>query len=121
MLREDSERVVPTEIFPASGANLAGLFDQKTPVVLDNDVNWMAVAEAENSDGSLMMLYIGAGLGAGLVIDGKLHRGRHGTAGELENQPPVKRTYAKYWVKLACSRPACSGRSWQISARGNLS
>ncbi|MGP9529224.1 ROK family transcriptional regulator [Glutamicibacter sp. AOP5-A2-18] len=86
VLREDSERVVPTEIFPASGANLAGLFDQKTPVVLDNDVNWMAVAEAENSDGSLMMLYIGAGLGAGLVIDGKLHRGRHGTAGELENQ-----------------------------------
>jgi len=86
VLREDAERVVPTVIFPASGANLAGLFDASVPVVLDNDVNWMAVAEAESTDGSLMMLYIGAGLGAGLVIDGKLHRGRHGTAGELENQ-----------------------------------
>lgn len=86
VLREDAERVLPTVIFPASGANLAGLFAADIPVVLDNDVNWMAVAEAGDTDGSLMMLYIGAGLGAGLVIDGKLHRGRHGTAGELETQ-----------------------------------
>jgi len=86
VLRDEAEHVVPTVIFPASGANLAGLFESKTPVVLDNDVNWMAVAESESHEGSLMMLYIGSGLGAGLVIDGKLHRGRHGTAGELENQ-----------------------------------
>lgn len=86
VLRDEAEHVVPTVIFPASGANLAGLFAEDVPVVLDNDVNWMAVAEAENHDGSLMMLYIGSGLGAGLVIDGKLHRGRHGMAGELENQ-----------------------------------
>jgi len=86
VLREEAQRVVPTVIFPASGANLAGLFDADIPVILDNDVNWMALAEATDTEGSLMMLYIGSGLGAGLVIDGKLHRGRHGTAGELENQ-----------------------------------
>lgn len=86
VLREGNPRVRPTPIFPSSGANLAGAFPGGIEVLLDNDVNWMAVAEAGQSNQSLMMLYIGSGLGAGLVIDGQLHRGKHGTAGELETQ-----------------------------------
>lgn len=87
VLRDGSvPRVLPTPIFPASGANLAAQFGADVPVLLDNDVNWMAVAEAEGRKDSLMMVYIGSGLGAGLVVDGQLHRGKHGMAGELETQ-----------------------------------
>ena len=84
--RDGELRVLATPIFPSSGADLAGQFADGVPVLLDNDVNWMALAEAGEQADSLMMIYIGSGLGAGLVIDGALHRGKHGTAGELETQ-----------------------------------
>ncbi len=78
-------RVIGTPIFAASAADIAGLFDPKV-TLLDNDVNWMAVAEYQQRRGSMLLVYVGAGIGAALVVDGELHRGRHGVAGELENQ-----------------------------------
>ena len=57
------------------------------PVTIENDVNLAAVAEAEAMDdrGGLdfVAISVGTGIGAGLVMDGRLYRGGHGAAGEL--------------------------------------
>jgi predicted NBD/HSP70 family sugar kinase len=56
-------------------------------VVVDNDVNWAALGEL--SEGSLrgcsnfIYVYAGEGLGAGLILDGRLFRGVRGLAGEI--------------------------------------
>ena len=57
------------------------------PTVVENDVNLAALGELARGAGrgrkSFIYLNVGSGLGAGLVIDGRLHRGRHGAAGEV--------------------------------------
>jgi predicted NBD/HSP70 family sugar kinase len=58
------------------------------PVTLENDVNLAAVGErwqgvARGVD-DFAFLSIGTGMGAGLVLGGELHRGRRGTAGEVD-------------------------------------
>lgn len=56
-------------------------------VSLDNDVNVAALAEHRLGAGrgvdDLLVVFVGTGVGAGLVLDGQLRRGRHGFAGEL--------------------------------------
>ncbi len=56
-------------------------------VVVDNDVNMAAVAEATALAGEgiryLVFLAIGTGVGLGIVDDGRLVRGAHGEAGEI--------------------------------------
>jgi predicted NBD/HSP70 family sugar kinase len=55
--------------------------------IVENDVNLAAVGELARGAGqgraSFAYLNVGSGLGAGLVIDGRLYRGRHGAAGEV--------------------------------------
>jgi predicted NBD/HSP70 family sugar kinase len=57
------------------------------PVVVDNDANLGALAEAMIGAGrgarELVYLKVASGIGAGLVIDGRVHHGAGGTAGEL--------------------------------------
>ena len=58
------------------------------PVTLENDVNLAALGEhargvARGVD-DFAFVSVGSGLGAGLVLDGRLHRGRNGAAGELD-------------------------------------
>ena len=57
-------------------------------VTLENDVNLAALGElrhgvAQGVD-DFAFLLVGAGLGAAVVLRGKLHRGRNGAAGELD-------------------------------------
>src|SRR5207253_5487352 len=58
------------------------------PVRLENDVNLAALGEqwrgvARGVD-DFVFLSIGTGVGAGVVLAGELHRGRHGAAGEID-------------------------------------
>ncbi|MEM8781245.1 MAG: ROK family protein [Planctomycetota bacterium] len=57
------------------------------PVFLDNDVNVGAWGEykagAARKFDSLLAVFIGTGIGGGLVFDGKLFHGHHHTAGEI--------------------------------------
>lgn len=59
------------------------------PVLLDNDGNTAAIAEAMTGVGrwasSFAYFYVSAGFGGGIVIDGQLYRGAHGNAGEFAN------------------------------------
>lgn len=57
------------------------------PVTLENDVNALTVAElgygaAVGADHAILVA-IGSGIGAGLVVDGRLVRGAHAAAGEI--------------------------------------
>jgi predicted NBD/HSP70 family sugar kinase len=58
------------------------------PAVLENDINlaalgeqWLGVAQGVED---FVFLSVGTGMGAGLVLGGKLHRGHHGAAGEVD-------------------------------------
>ncbi|WP_026411007.1 ROK family transcriptional regulator [Actinomadura oligospora] len=61
------------------------------PVAIDNDANLGALAEARLGAGrgarDMLYLTISSGVGAGLVLDGRVHRGRHGVAGEIGHVP----------------------------------
>lgn len=57
------------------------------PVVVDNDANAAALAEhaigAARAHSEVLYVKVSSGLGAGLIIGGRLYRGAGGTAGEL--------------------------------------
>ena len=56
------------------------------PVVVANDANTAVLGEhtfGESGDGGLMVLRVGTGVGAGLVLEGALLHGNRGAAGEI--------------------------------------
>jgi len=65
--------------------------DLSTPVVFGNDVNLAAVAEsstgAANGVTDFVLIWIGRGVGLASVIDGRLHQGSTGAAGEIGYLP----------------------------------
>ena len=58
------------------------------PVTLENDINLAALGEqwhgVARGVADFAFLSVGTGMGAGLVLHGELHRGRHGAAGEID-------------------------------------
>ncbi|BBZ27380.1 hypothetical protein MMAD_16750 [Mycolicibacterium madagascariense] len=56
-------------------------------VHVDNDVNWATLAEhrlgSMRDVSDFLYVYLGAGVGAGLLLGDRLHRGTRGVAGEL--------------------------------------
>jgi len=71
-----------------SPATLSALRDRFGPsLMIENDVDAAALAERVHGHGrdvdSFAFVSVGTGIGMGLVIDGKLHRGAHGAAGEI--------------------------------------
>ena len=70
--------------FPVKEALSAALGRE---VVVDNDANLHAYGEwragAARGVESLLGVFLGAGLGGALILDGKLHRGSRGLAGEI--------------------------------------
>ena len=59
------------------------------PIVLDNDVNGAAWGEhrlgAGRGRGDMLGVWIGTGIGGGLVLDGRIYHGSFFTAGEIGN------------------------------------
>jgi glucokinase-like ROK family protein len=57
------------------------------PVLVDNDVNIMALGELHaglaRSVGDFLLVKIGTGIGCGIVVDGKIYRGVSGSAGDI--------------------------------------
>ena len=72
---------------------LADRISAKTgvPAFVDNDVNALALGEwmfgLGRGAASCVVLAIGSGLGAGIILDGRLVRGKRGYAGELGHIP----------------------------------
>jgi len=61
----------------------------KVPVCVDNDVNMAALGEVWRGCAAghrnFVFIALGAGVGAGIVLDGKLHRGSRWYAGEISH------------------------------------
>ncbi|WP_226053038.1 ROK family transcriptional regulator [Dickeya chrysanthemi] len=57
------------------------------PVLVENDANCAAIGElyfgSAAPDDSFFYLYIGKGIGGALILNGELHRGKQGNAGEI--------------------------------------
>jgi predicted NBD/HSP70 family sugar kinase len=99
--------VVDAPNFAWSGTPLAaGLAaDLGIPVFVANDANTAVLGEhtfGQSGDGGLLVLRVGAGVGAGLVLGGSLLHGHLGAAGEIGHvvvDPDGER--------CACSRAGC--------------
>ncbi|MFF5207325.1 ROK family protein [Streptosporangium sp. NPDC000396] len=74
------------------------------PVLVENDANLMAVGEARSWPGldNLMVLKVGSGIGCGVIVDGRLHRGR-GAAGDISHV----RVRTDSSVMCSCGHPDC--------------
>ena len=74
---------------PAVLRGLRRLLGDETTI--ENDVDAAAVAERDHGHGrdvsTFAFVSVGTGIGMGLVIDGRLHRGAHGAAGEIAFLP----------------------------------
>ena len=61
--------------------------DYDVPVWVDNDVNVMALGELRagiaREHENVVFIKIGTGIGAGIVVEGRLHRGAQGCAGDV--------------------------------------
>jgi len=68
---------------------IAQLVEARTglPTTLENDANALALAEllfgTHRPHESFVMVTLGNGIGAGLILEGRVHRGRGGLAGEI--------------------------------------
>ena len=66
------------------GAHLRAIYH--APVLVDNDVNIMALGEHWSSwreTPYLLFVKMGTGIGCGVVADGRIHRGAQGAAGDI--------------------------------------
>jgi glucokinase len=78
------------------------------PVSIENDATTAALGELKFGHGrtykSFAMITLGTGVGGGIVIDGKVRRGRNGFAGELGHVPIERSPDA---AKCACGQRGC--------------
>ena len=70
--------------------HIRDFFNKRLPsafVIVDNDVNIMALGEQRTGEGvgidNFIFVKIGTGIGAGIISNGKIHRGSDGCAGDI--------------------------------------
>ena len=104
--------------FPLQDA-LAERFD--VPVFVENDVNLAALGEwgfgAGRGTQSLVTIAIGTGIGAGIVIDGALHRGHHQAAGEIGYLLPDLEHLGRHYEGFGALESLASGTGIAERAR----
>lgn len=90
------------------------------PVIVDNDVNAMALAElkfgAAMGFSNVVCVTVGTGVGGGLILDGKLWRGTDNLAGELghlsiDPAGPECRCGSRGCIEAFCSSSAIMERA----------
>ncbi|MTD17370.1 ROK family protein [Nakamurella sp. YIM 132087] len=91
------------------------------PVVMDHDVNSAAWAEyrrgSARSASIALLVAIGTGIGAGLIVDGEIYRGAHGVAPELGHLVLVPGGRPCPCGKRGCWERYCSGTGLADTAR----
>jgi glucokinase len=84
------------------------------PVVVENDANAAAWGEARFGAGRghdyLVAITVGTGIGGGLVLDGRLYRGRFGIAAEIGHMRMVPEG-----IRCGCGNKGC----WEQYASGS--
>lgn len=96
-------------------------------VVVDNDVNIMAIGEQRAGDGvgvdHFIFIKIGTGIGSGIVSNGKIHRGSVGCAGDIghicvDKAGPICRCGNAGCLEAMAAGPAIAEKAMQ-AARGD--
>lgn len=83
------------------------------PVRVENDINAAALGEwsfgAARGTANAILLTVSTGIGAGIIMDGRLYRGSHGTAGEVGHT-----VVDLNGLLCGCGRRGC----WEMIASG---
>ena len=91
------------------------------PVTVENDANAMAWGEyrfgAGAGEDNLVCVTVGTGIGGGIVLNGKLFRGRHGIAAEFGHTQVVPDGRRCGCGLRGCWEQYCSGRALLHEAR----
>lgn len=100
-------------------ADIAARLD--LPVIVENDANAAAWGEfrfgAGDKQPDVVVMTIGTGIGAGIIIDGALHRGRFGIAGEPGHMRVVPGGRLCGCGNRGCLEQYCSGTALVRAAR----
>ncbi len=97
-------------------------------VVVDNDVNIMALGEQNVGDGigidNFIFVKIGTGIGAGIISNGKIHRGSTGCAGDIghicvDKEGPICRCGNAGCLEAMAASPAITEKAAQAAMNGS--
>ncbi|MEI7990115.1 MAG: ROK family protein [Chloroflexota bacterium] len=90
------------------------------PVVVDNDANLIALgeywSEAQKDIKNLVVVTIGIGIGAGIIIDGGVYRGSHGSSGEVGYLLPSTAYLDGEYFKFGAFEEIASGAGIAVRA-----
>jgi glucokinase-like ROK family protein len=96
-------------------------------VVVDNDVNIMALGEQRSGDAAnvdhFLVIKIGTGIGCGIMSSRKIHRGSNGCAGDVghicvDKQGPVCRCGNRGCLEAMAAGPAIAEKAMQAVREG---
>ncbi len=103
-------------------AKLAERYD--LPITVDNDVNLAALGElwfgAGQNVQDMILIAIGTGIGAGVIIDGALYRGSKEASGEIGNMIPGREFLGKNYQDFGALESVASGTGIAARARDLL-
>jgi glucokinase len=120
------ERVMFAPHLPWRGEPVRAHLQQRwgSPVVLDNDANCAAVGEwtygAARGTESALMITLGTGIGSAILLDGVVHRGRNGMAGEFGHMQMVPGGLECECGGSGCWEQYCSGKALLRFVRARL-
>jgi glucokinase-like ROK family protein len=96
-------------------------------VAVDNDVNVMALGEQRYGAGMnidhFIFVKVGTGIGAGIISNGRIHRGSDGSAGDIghicvDKQGPICRCGNRGCLEAMTAGPAIVERAMQAARNG---
>jgi glucokinase len=91
------------------------------PITVDNDVNLAALGElwfgAGQNCQNIILIAIGTGIGAGIIIDGALYRGSHEASGEIGGMLPGSEFLGKNYLDFGALESVASGTGIAERAR----
>ncbi len=96
-------------------------------VVVDNDVNIMALGEQRSGDAAnldhFLVIKIGTGIGCGIMVNRKIHRGSNGCAGDIghicvDKQGPICRCGNRGCLEAMAAGPAIAEKAMQAARDG---
>lgn len=95
------------------------------PITVDNDVNLAALGEfwfgAGQNTHNMILLALGTGIGAGIIIDGAIYRGASEASGEVGNMIPGREFLGKNYQDFGALEGMASGTGMANRARALLS
>ena len=114
-------RAVDPPIMPGwDGYDIRTRFEERygCAVLVDNDVNIMALGEhwvREDAPDDFVFVKIGTGIGSGIILGGRLHRGAKGTAGDIGHVQVGDADVMCRCGNLGCLEASAGGRALALA------